>query len=160
MDWGYNLESIKDLTSGEDYGLYQVYGAHPIYGADTLLYIGKASKQTLAKRVLQGDRWICNQDSENIKVYVGHFGGNQPISVDAWEEQIDLAEKLLIYTHKPALNSSNVSSVPDLPIEMHVFNWGDFRELLPEVSAFRYLAEDDKHFSTFESFNMGNNGDE
>jgi len=55
--WGEPI-LLKDLESGkvgnntdEDYGIYQIYGTHPIYGNDTLLYIGKASQQTFARRI-------------------------------------------------------------------------------------------------------------
>ncbi|MCW8331744.1 hypothetical protein MD588_23365 [Photobacterium sp. SDRW27] len=154
VDWNgsYTLEDVKKLTDGDDYGLYQIYGAHPVYGTDVLLYIGKASSQTLGVRISQHEKWLYNQDSENIRVYTGHLGGNVDISNEEWANQIDIAEKLLIFTHKPAYNSSNINSIPDIPVETHVFNWCDYRSLMPEVSAFRYLATDDEHFSTYRNF--------
>ncbi|WP_232055195.1 hypothetical protein [Vibrio taketomensis] len=90
---------------------------------------------------------------ECLKVYVGRFAGNEQISNDEWSRQISIAEKLLIYTHSPALNSSNINNVGgDVPIDSHVYNWGNRRNLLPEVSALRYLYDDNEHFPTYQVF--------
>lgn len=154
IDWvgAHSLEGVKQLTASDDYGVYQIYGTHPIYGSDVLLYIGKADKQTLGVRIPQHEKWAYTSDVSNIKVYTGHLGSNSDVSDEEWSHLIDVAERLLIFTHKPAYNSASINSIYKVPIESHVFNWGNFRNLMPEVSAFRYLATDKEHFSTYKNF--------
>jgi hypothetical protein len=68
--------SEKNALNGpSDYGVYQVYGCHSVYGVDTLLYIGKASDQTFAKRLGQEDYWMYHQDFRRLSVYVGRCSG-------------------------------------------------------------------------------------
>jgi len=154
IDWlgAHTLDEVKELTNTDDYGVYQIYGTHPIYGSDVLLYIGKADRQTLGVRIPQHDKWAYTSDSNNVKVYTGHLGANEEVSDEEWSRLIDIAERLLIFTHKPAYNSSNINSMLKVPIEAHVFNWGNHRSLMPEVSAFRYLATDEEHFSKYVNF--------
>lgn len=56
-----------------------MYGCHPIYGNDVLLYIGKAQKQTFAKRLSQ-EGWEYNEDAKNIKFYVGRLFAEVQVS--------------------------------------------------------------------------------
>ncbi len=151
IDWnkGIKLEASYSLKSTEDYGLYQVYGTYPVYGNNTLLYIGKAASQYFGVRLKQHNKWFDNQDSENIVVYTGRIGSNNPS--DDWDNMIDIAEKLLIFSHRPAENSLHINTANNIPIETHIFNWGNRGLLLPEVSAFRYLANDEVYFSTYET---------
>ena len=137
-----NIESKdKGNTSDEDYGIYQIYGTHPIYGSNVLLYIGKASQQTFATRLNQETHWWFNQDAKNVQVYLGRLIGNTP-SEDKWTDMISKAEQLLIYTHRPAHNSSNINSVQDIKVSnTHILNWGEFKNLLPEVSSMKVLDE-------------------
>jgi len=154
IDWknGIKLTDSYKLNSGDDYGVYQIYGTHPVYGKNTLLYIGKAASQTFGMRLKQHDKWLYNQDSEQITVYTGRIGSNTPNKDwERWEDIIDIAEKLLIYVHQPAGNSSNIKSVGEIPIDTHVLNWGDHGLLLPEVSAFRYFADDETYFPTYQT---------
>ncbi|ARD39181.1 hypothetical protein [Edwardsiella ictaluri] len=149
----YSLEQIKNMNSGKDYGLYQAYGVHTVYGSNVLLYIGQATYQTFGVRIPQHAKWGYVQDENELKFYVGRFAGNEEVSDKEWSEQISVAEKLLIFTHSPALNSSNINTVSnDIPLETHVYNWGNRRNLLPEVSAFRYLYNDNIHFPTYKTF--------
>ena len=137
-----NIESKdKGNNSDEDYGIYQIYGTHPIYGSNVLLYIGKASQQTFATRLNQETHWWFNQDAKNVQVYLGRLIGNTP-SEDKWTDMISKAEQLLIYTHRPAHNSSNINSVQDIKVSnTHILNWGEFKNLLPEVSSMKVLDE-------------------
>lgn len=160
IEWNgpYDLEKICELSESTDYGVYQVYGTHPIYGSDVLLYIGQAKQQYFSKRIPQHEKFFYNQDSENITFYVGRLGGNNHVSGDEWDSQIDIAEKHLIFSHKPAFNSSNIESINNdiIPENAHVFNWQDHKNLLPEVSAFRYFADDDIHFKKYNVFDEDN----
>ena len=155
IDWQSKIKLIDSYSLKEesDYGVYQVYGTHPVYGSNTLLYIGKAVSQKFGVRLKQHNKWFCNQDSESIVIYVGRIGSNN-ISKNwkHWDNMIHTAEKLLIYSHQPACNSSNINTANKIPIETHIFNWGDHGLLLPEVSAFRYFADDEIHFPSYEIF--------
>lgn len=99
------MEEIKRDFSDKDssYGLYQIYGTHNISGPDTLLYIGKAPLQTFAARINQHD-W-ANWEASPTQFYVGQLGGIQNISEKDWKDQIDIAEKLLIYFCAPPYNT-------------------------------------------------------
>lgn len=141
--------SLSDITEDKvsgndekiDYGIYQIYGGHPIYGHDVLLYIGKASEQTFSKRISQEAHWWFNQDSNNVKIYLGRLCGETP-SENTWSTQITKAEKLLIYSHRPAQNSSNINSIRIEELKnTHVINYGSYRSLLPEISSIRLFGE-------------------
>lgn len=144
IDWTgpYLLSSIKDLMDEKkDYGIYQIYGKHPVYGSDVLLYIGKADFQTLGKRISQENWWNIN-DSNTLMIYAGRLSGDHTPEESVWSREIDLAEKLLIYVHKPAYNSKNLLNIPDLDLQdLHILNWGSYRALLPEVSGARWTSK-------------------
>lgn len=147
----YELSDLLSLMASEiDYGIYQIYGKHPIYGNNVLLYIGKADQQTLGKRISQ-ENWIDTNDSNNLKVYVGRLHGPENPSPETWSTDIDLAERLLIYVHKPAYNARSVSSLPDLELQnIHILNWGHHRDLLPEVSGLRWTSKlDSLEYETY-----------
>ena len=42
---------------GTDYGLYQIYGNHIVAGK-TLIYVGKANRQTFSRRFKQHAKWL------------------------------------------------------------------------------------------------------
>ena len=147
----YSLDELKKLQNIEtDFGLYTIYGTHIVYGKDVLLYIGKADKQTLGKRISQ-EGWDNTNDSKNHKIYVGRLHGPLTPSDEVWSNQIGLAESLLIYVHKPAYNQKNISSIPDISLQnIHILNWGDHRSLLPEVSGARWSSKlDDTVFEVY-----------
>lgn len=129
------MEQKKD---GIDYGVYQIYGSHTVYGAGVLLYIGKAAQQTFGTRLSQ-EGWRNNQDAGRVEIYLGRLSGKETPDAEEWARQIDSVEKLLIYAHAPACNSSNINTIPDQNLRyVHVLNWGRFRDLLPEVSGDRW----------------------
>ncbi len=140
-DGPYNLDRVKSLRDDfTDYGVYSVYGTHPVYGSNVLLYIGMANQQTFGVRLAQETGWQFNQDAARLEVHVGRLYGYEGTpSNEQWAEQIRLAEKLLILAHWPAANSSglNVQLKQDV-YDLHIFNWGNHRNLLPEVSGARY----------------------
>ncbi|WP_172370441.1 hypothetical protein [Sporosarcina jiandibaonis] len=143
IDWegSYNLKDLPNLTNVvTDYGIYQIYGKHPVYGSDVLLYIGKSDFQTLGKRISQ-EGWLDTNASNNTKVYVGRLHGLQKPTNEMWSKDIDLAERLLIYVHKPAYNSRSISSLPDSELQnIHILNWGHHRDILPELSGLRWTS--------------------
>ncbi|SOC44468.1 NUMOD4 motif-containing protein [Ureibacillus acetophenoni] len=153
IDWEgpYKLDELHTLQNEEtDYGIYQIYGKHQIYGSDVLLYIGKADQQTVGKRILQ-EGWEYVNDSNNIKIYIGRLHGRQTPTNDEWSREIDLAESLLIYVHKPAFNSKSIASVSDTELQdIHILNWGNHRDLLPEVSGLRWTSKlDDMNYEVY-----------
>ncbi|WP_129691023.1 hypothetical protein [Gottfriedia acidiceleris] len=141
-DGPFNLVNLPDLMNTEtDYGIYQIYGKHPVYGKDVLLYIGKAVQQTFGKRISQ-ENWFDTNDSNNHKVYVGRLYGENTPSNEIWSKEIDLAESLLIYVHKPAYNAMKVSNLPENELQsVHILNWRDHRDLLPEISGLRWTSK-------------------
>ena len=148
IDWEgpFQREQIKEKNSKKDYGIYQFYGYHPIYGMDTLLYIGKAQEMTFSSRINSQDHkgmylhkyWT----PDSVSLYLGRLKGTKTPSDEAWSEKIRLAEKLLIYAHSPAGNSQGVKldkkRLQEL-FNVHLFNWGKHKRLLPEVSGRRYM---------------------
>lgn len=142
-------DAIKDLKDEKkDYGVYQIYGGHPLYGSGVLLYIGKAEQQTFSKRLSQEWWGESNRDSGNVEVYVGRISGMDKPKCQQWDEMIDLAEKLLIFSHHPASNSSCLNSLPEDVKQVHIFNWGQFRDLMAEVSGMRWTSFFDAEFDS------------
>lgn len=141
IDWDgpYTLDQLKDLMDSKtEKGIYQVYGIHPVYGKDVLLYIGKTGGQTFGKRLLQ-EKWNRTNNYGDIKFHVGRLSGSDTPSNEIWVHEIDLAERLLIYAHKPAFNSMSLQSVPHRDLHnVHILNWGLFNQLMPEVSGLRW----------------------
>lgn len=141
IDWEgpFSYDKITSFRNDRfDYGIYQIYGCHPIYGSDVLLYIGKAQDQTFGQRLSQEGWSLWNRDSARVKVYVGRLSGETTPGTKEWKNQISLVEKLLIYAHGPAANTANLNSIPSECIPLHILNWGQFRDLMAEVSGARW----------------------
>ena len=132
----YSLEEAKG-EQGQTVGLYQYMGMHDVYGPEALLYIGRASVRHISTRLAEHvlDSW----SSLPVKILIGNVAAEAKLGYNERREQIELAESLLIYTHSPAWNSSNVKSLgwSSMP-ELHIFNWGVRGHLLPEVSTKRW----------------------
>jgi len=156
-DIGYNDKNKKyELTKAKlndkykDYGVYQIYGFHTLYGNSVLLYIGKAEDQTFAKRISQ-EGWEYSLDYKNIQIYVGRFyniSDSDPLNNDGvWNKIISHAEKLLIYAHEPAVNSSNIRTLSrdERIIKQYentrILNYGVHRSLMPEISGEMWVKE-------------------
>lgn len=143
----YTEENIIDLKSSSDYGLYQIYGTHQIFGTDSLLYIGKSSEQLFADRLNQHNNWLTLEQSKTV-IYVGKLGSSSDIiSDDAWNYEINIAEKLLVYHCSPPYNSQFINSVNYSTDEnIVVLNFG-LRQKLPfqvsTLAAKAYKANND-----------------
>lgn len=144
IDWDgpIKLSELSKITDSEfDYGIYQIYGSHNVYGSNTLLYIGKADRQTIGKRISQEHWWWNTSDPNNLLVYIGRLAGETTPDEYQWSDEIDLAEKILINVHKPAYNTQNLITIPDEKLQnIHILNWGYYRDLLPEVSGLRWTS--------------------
>jgi len=146
------LEPVSGLKGPSDYGVYQVYGGHPVYGNSALLYIGMAAAQEFGTRIPQEKHWLDNRDAGRVEVYVGRLAGDRTPDDETWELQIRLAERLLIYTHSPPMNTQkSLGGLADDLRHVHVFNWGYYRDLLPEVSG-AYWASIDEDFPNYHLF--------
>lgn len=136
----HTLEEIKKLNEDHDYGIYQICGSHPVYGLNTILYIGKATKQTFSNRVGQEDwEYTWDQQFNCVQVYVGRIGGGKTPSDSVWDEKIEIAEKMLICSHSPANNQHMYfgevfDSGTERFFKTHILNHGSRNLLLPEVS--------------------------
>jgi len=148
-----NLKKFNDEST--DYGIYQIYGPHPSYGRNVLLYIGKANEQTFKTRIKQHDWETWQEDEGKIVFYVGRLYGLETPSLNKWAKQIDLVEKMLITAHKPAFNSSGLNYLArkkdQILRDVHVFNWGNYGDLLPECSGGRWT---DKYVGDFEFYKL------
>ena len=126
-------------------GLYQIYGGNPTYGGSSLLYIGLAVDQTIGERVRQEWFWDDNRDSENINVYSGPLIGKIQPRRDSWKKMVEQAERLLIYAHRPPYNSQVELAKKEKELRrIHVINWGQHRDLMPEVSGLRWTSHFDE----------------
>ena len=142
----HELDDILKLTGPTDYGVYQVCGSLPAYGWDALGYIGMARDQSFGVRLKARvgalkDPWAEN--SYNIRIYTGRIhktkGETHP-TPEEWGELIAAAERLLIAAHSPAWNGQGVGELKPEESDyghFHVFNWGQYGRLLPEVSGAR-----------------------
>lgn len=147
----YSSKESKLNNKTKDYGIYQVYGHHPVYGNNVLLYIGKADEQTFSKRLSQ-ESWHMNQDSNNIQFYVGRLFSKEEPTLEKWSNLINIAERMLIFAHSPAMNSSNILTISRNIVELkkfenvRIFNYDNCRSLLPEISGELWIKK-------FEDFN-------
>jgi len=146
----YIIKNSKLNNESRDYGIYQIYGYHPVYGDNVLLYIGQANDQTFARRISQ-EGWEYNVDYRNIEIYIGrifNIDNDDALNEDGvWGRAIEDAEKMLIYSHSPAMNSSNILTITrnkDKLKEMEkirILNYGTHRSLNPETSGEMWIKE-------------------
>ena len=136
-DGPFTQKEVEDLTNDTDYGLYQLYGRHPVYSTlpGTLLYIGKVPVKTFGHRIPEhrlGD-WVGN----TAQIFVGRLADKQQPGNAEWGKLISEAEQLLIYAHAPSWNSQCINDYGKIR-NIHILNWGNYGQLLPEVSKDRY----------------------
>ena len=138
----YHIDSIpSDLL--EKHGIYQIYGRHPVYGQNVLLYIGET------KESLNGERSFKARLLEHIK---GRFFYYTNLSISLCplllpDDEIIIAESILISTHKPALNYLNFESTKDTSKGYLVRNWGFMRSLQSECSGCYFHQPEHKYTS-------------
>ena len=135
-DGPYTLPEARNLNGPTDYGLYQYYGDHMIYGPNTLLYLGEAARQTIGTRLRQHnwEKWTASTP----EIYVGRVMSENILDINAWRGEILLAEKIILQSHTPTFNSSNLNKIGHSGDDVRVLNWGKRRLLLPEVSISRW----------------------
>lgn len=137
-------------VGGQDIGLYQIYGNHLIYGNDVLLYVGMTTDSFMSR--LKNRRVITdNNDIENMQIYLGKvFSDKEGINRDVEALKIKKAEALIINVLKPAQNTKYISSVGDAKINSNddfiIFNFGNYKSLLPELSTQRWWNDEGQNF--------------
>ncbi len=135
----FTKEEVKEFDDEDTcFGLYQIYGTHNVNGPNTLLYIGQANYQTFAKRVGQHE-WTDWEPSDT-QFYLGFFGGTKKVTNKQWEEQISIAERLLIFFCAPPYNSQGLKNYGDIKNTI-VLNFDKKNQLPSEVSTFYYETE-------------------
>ena len=135
-DGPYTHDEALNVHSETDYGLYQFYGDHLVYGSDVLLYLGKAEAQTFGRRISQHnwESWTSSQ----VEIYLGKIASLSVLKTEEWARQICLSERIILQSHTPAFNSSNLNSIGHKFEDVRVLNWGRRKDLLPEVSISRW----------------------
>ena len=108
-----------------------------------LLYIGQTYGRTFGERIEEHNFGGGSQeDRAHIEVYVGRLKGLTAMpSSDDWRNEINWAEKLLLYVHAPAYNPQHLLELNEADPRVcsaRVFNWGSLRALRPEVSGRRW----------------------
>lgn len=111
-----NRAGAPPIWDGEDYGLYQIYGEHTLCKKNTLLYIGITTVRTFSQRFMEHKSWLeQDQKEEDVEIYLGRvYDPKKHLTDEIWEEDIKIAEKILIYIYSPNYNSRELSSPPDL----------------------------------------------
>ena len=121
----------------KDYGLYQVLGPHILYGNRVLLYLGKTfdSFSTRVDQHLRGKaigRYIRDygNDWSDFRLRLGRvsvLSGRRVVS----DSLLEMTESAMIRHYQPALNTRNLRSYNDRPIE--ITNSGVLGELKPNI---------------------------
>lgn len=135
------------LESG-DYGVYQIYGTHRVAGPDCLLYIGRADDETFGERLRQHSYDWIRYESAPVRVHVGRLIGEAVPSDEVWYEHIRIAERMLIYANSPPYNASGID-YPEHPGVVHLFNWGMYGRILPEVSTARWFDREPSKWQSY-----------
>ncbi|GAA0440689.1 hypothetical protein GCM10008983_17150 [Lentibacillus halophilus] len=136
----YTFEDLSSLQNEEtDYGIYQIYGKHIVYGENALLYIGQSNQQTFGTRIKQHSYWF----EDDFSIYVGRLSGSHTSTDDIWaDDEINLAESLLINVHTPAYNTMNTNTINYSKLEhVHILNLGQYKNLLPELSGIKWITK-------------------
>jgi hypothetical protein len=155
----HTFDEASHFNKSNDYGIYQIYGGHPVYGSGVLLYIGRTTDQGFAVRgAFQHGEYSVNQDAGRLELYVGRLIGFETPTDEIWTEHIILAERLLIYAHRPAWNKQvELGILAEKLKRVHVLNWLQYRSLMPEVSGARWTEKfnDLQYCRYYEANNWG-----
>ena len=145
----FTLEEISQFSSEIDYGVYQIYGTHNILGSDTLVYIGQAIDRTFSVRLPERS-WI-NWDFAEYKIYIGRLGSSQACTVDEWNNDIDIAERILIDYCQPPFNSQCLNGLSEtISNEINVLNFSKrFRLPLVVSSSWRESSYEKKQWKAY-----------
>jgi hypothetical protein len=143
---------IKNKKDDEkDCGIYQIYGNHPIYGPNSLLYIGIATDRTFSQRFAEHkNQWLKGSDLDPVTICLGDvyrqlgevYEESKDFLSQEWKKAIEQCEQLLIYALAPGYNSRNKQSINEVELrDLHILNWGNRRDLFPEISGDRWTEK-------------------
>lgn len=135
----FSLEESLNKNCESDYGLYQFYGDHIVYGQNVLLYLGKTESQTFGRRISQHNWNVWT--SSPAQIYLGKIVSESPLDGEEWNKQICLAERIILQSHTPTFNSSNLNSIGHKDGDARVLNWGMRKHILPEISISRWEGD-------------------
>lgn len=148
----FSPDECLGFQSESDYGLYQYYGEHLVYGQDSLLYLGKAEKRPFGIRLSEHNWQLwC---SSPCSIYLGRIYSDCVMARKDIESAIGLAERILLLSHNPSFNSSNLNQIGHSGGDARVLNWGTRRQLLPEVSISRWEGPNNIGNQLSEGFQM------
>ncbi|MFC1708449.1 hypothetical protein ACFL2J_00115 [Candidatus Omnitrophota bacterium] len=104
-----------------DYGLYQIYAKHILCGDDALIYVGIVIDETFSERLKKHwAEWLTRE--EGAKIFLGRVYNPERHSEadnwNSWTEDIQLAERILIYKYSPHYNNVGITNPPTLPCEI------------------------------------------
>ena len=121
-----------------DFGIYQICGTYE--GTTGLIYIGRARNGSFGWRLEHhAKNKLVEYKVNDASFYVGRLAGVTTPSNARWEQEINLAESLLIFAHRPPLNIRVGLGELETDVEgVHVCNSGALGSLLPEVSGLRW----------------------
>lgn len=133
---------MKKLKGEEQVGLYQLYGTHLQYGVNVLLYIGQTLDDFSNRQKGYGydHPWVDNGAA--IRFYTGVVYEREGKQLPTLRNLLHVAERLLIAAHTPIDNAQGIKGIKQDEShkydDYHVFNWGQYASLLPEVSGARH----------------------
>lgn len=152
--------SIKEETPSIYHNkscLYQIYTDFVTYKSNCLIYIG--STNDITRRTNEHwNNWLkFYSNVHEAKWYFGFIVDmdkskkkNELVYYDENElnenKLLENVEKLLIYGHIPPANSSSIGSYKPIGDDyLRIFNLGNFKDLLPELSSFYYADTEYKN---------------
>jgi hypothetical protein len=96
-------EDFKQFDIKKENVLYQIYGDHHIYGRNTLLYIGRAGNADARIKTHLEKSFF--QFVNNCSVSIGTIKPDDDLDV------LEMAESILIASHKPSLNKEFIHDI-------------------------------------------------
>lgn len=129
-DGPYSYNDVMLKYDESDYGVYQIYGRHSVLNGDVLLNIGKAVNQCYAQRFKNPNKKWVDYAFHECRIYLGRLGGAQVCTEDEWNEQIGIAEQILIDYCQPPFNTQKSNMINKLANDILILNHGQ-RVLLP-----------------------------
>lgn len=128
-------ETSKFVSDETDFGIYQIHGEAASENTSRLLYIGRAQGGSFGWRIPQHKGWIVERGIRNPVVYLGRLCGKETPSNEVWNNEIRLAELLLIFAHKPPNNERINFGISAVEVEkVSITNTGKIGSIHPELS--------------------------
>ena len=134
------FEAVEALTSDADYGLYAIYGTHPCYGTNALIYVGRSGNESVGRAISKESMVYGDLAQADLRYGIGRLTSPGAPPRQAAVRSLLRAHELLVAAHSPAFNSPILLTADEF-VDDDVLNWGERRDLLPEVSAARWTED-------------------